>query len=184
MNRYIRLPTSFAAALLLSGALVSALGGGVSAMDRQVARGKYLTEIIPCTDCHTPGHFLGKSDMKRYLGGSDVGFEVPGLGVFYGSNLTPDKDTGLGNWTKEQIATAITTGKRPDGRILAPPMPVASFKSMTHDDALAIAAYLMSLPPIKNKIPGPFGPTQKPTSFVMQVVPPDKFTPTPPPPGK
>jgi mono/diheme cytochrome c family protein len=148
----------------------------------QVERGKYLTSIIPCTDCHTPGTFLGHPDMKRYLGGSDVGFEIPGLGVFYGSNITPDKETGIGKWTKEQIATAITSGKTPDGRILAPPMPVESFKHLTHRDALAIAAYLKTLPPIKNKVPGPFGAGEKPTSFVYQVLPPDKYVPTPPPP--
>src|ERR1041384_4506551 len=118
--------------------------------------------------------------MKRYLGGSEVGFEIPGLGVFYGPNLTPDEETGLGKWTKEQIATAITTGKRPDGRMLAPAMPVDSFKHLTHDDALAIAAYLKTLPAIKNKVPGPFGPNQKPTSFVYQVLPPDKYTATSP----
>jgi mono/diheme cytochrome c family protein len=150
----------------------------------QVERGKYLVSIIPCTDCHTPGTFLGHPDMSRSLGGSDVGFEVPGLGVFYGPNLTPDNDTGLGKWTLEQIATAITTGKRPDGRVLAPPMPVESFKHLTKADALAIAAYLKTLPPIKNKVPGPFGPGQKPTSFVYQVIPADKYVPTPPPPGK
>ena len=154
-----------------------------NAAETQVQRGKYLVSVIPCTDCHTPGTFLGKPDMKRYLGGSDVGFEVPGLGVFYGPNLTPDDETGLGKWTKEQIATAITTGKRPDGRILAPPMPVKSFEHLTHTDALAIAAYLKTLPRIKNKVPGPFGPTEKPTSFVYQVLPPNKYVPTPPPPS-
>jgi hypothetical protein len=118
--------------------------------------------------------------MNRYLGGSEVGFEIPGLGVFYGPNLTPDDETGLGKWTKEQIATAITQGKRPDGRILAPPMPVESFKNINHSDALAIAAYLKSLPVVKNKVPGPFGATEKPTSFVYQVLPPDKYVPTPP----
>src|SRR6185312_10040613 len=121
--------------------------------------------------------FLGKPDMKRYLGGSDVGFEVPGLGVFYGPNLTPDDETGLGKWTKEQIATA----KRPDGRILAPPMPVDSFKNLSHADALAIAAYLKTLPAVKHKVPGPFGPSEKPTSFVYQVIPPAKYAPTPTP---
>jgi len=172
--------------LRLSACVAFALSicGNANAADSQLARGKYLATIIPCTDCHTPGTFLGKPDMTKYLAGSDVGFEVPGLGVFYGSNLTPDKDTGLGSWTKEQIATAITTGKRPDGRILAPPMPVNSFKALGRSDAMAIAAYLKSLPPIKNKVPGPFGPSQKPTSFVYQVLPPDKYTPTPPPPGK
>jgi hypothetical protein len=61
-----------------------------NAAETQVQRGKYLVSVLPCTDCHTPGYFLGKPDMKRYLGGSDVGFEVPGLGVFYPPNLTPD----------------------------------------------------------------------------------------------
>ncbi len=150
-----------------------------SAADTELDRGKYLVSVIPCTDCHTPGSFLGKPDVKRYLDGSDVGFEVPGLGVCYAPNLTPDDETGLGKWTKDEIATAITTGKRPDGRILAPPMPVESFRHLTHSDALAIAAYLKSLPPIKNKVPGPFGVQQKPSSFVYQVLPPDKYEPTP-----
>jgi hypothetical protein len=178
-----RLPKSNVKSLLLLTAALAALGGSAQADDTPLARGKYLATIIPCTDCHTPGTFLGKPDMTRYLGGSDVGFEVPGLGVFYGPNLTPDKDTGLGNWTKEQIATAITTGKRPDGRILAPPMPVESFKALGWSDAMAIATYLKSLPPVKNQVPGPFGPGQKPTSFVYQVLPPNKYQPTPPPPG-
>lgn len=154
-----------------------------NAAETEVQRGKYLVSVIPCTDCHTPGTFLGKPDMKRYLAGSDVGFEVPGLGVFYAPNLTPDPETGLGNWSKQDIATAIKTGKRPDGRILAPPMPVESFKNLSHSDALAIAAYLKSLPAIKNQAPGPFGIHEKPSSFVYQVLPPDKYVPTPPPSG-
>jgi mono/diheme cytochrome c family protein len=171
-----RLPFAIAALSLLAAA------GQAGAADNQLARGKYLVSVIPCTDCHTPGTFLGKPDTARYLGGSDVGFEIPGLGVFYAPNLTSDKATGLGNWTNEQVATAITTGQRPDGRMLAPAMPVESFKHLTHDDALAIAAYLKSLPPIANKVPGPFGPGEKPTSFVYQVVPPDHYVPTPTPP--
>lgn len=160
-----------------------AWSGSAGAAENQLARGKYLTSVIPCTDCHTPGTFLGKPDTARYLGGSDVGFEIPGLGVFYAPNLTSDKETGLGNWSQEEIVTAITTGKRPDGRMLAPAMPIESLKHLTHADALAIAAYLKSLPPIKNKVPGPFGPAEKPTSFVYQVLPPDKYVPTPPPPS-
>ena len=89
------------------------------AADPQVERGKYLVAIGGCTDCHTPGHFFGHPDMARFLGGSDVGFGIPGHGVFVGPNLTPDKETGLGNWTAQQIVTAITTGERPDGRMLA-----------------------------------------------------------------
>jgi hypothetical protein len=116
-------------------------------------------------------------DAGRYLGGSDVGFEIPGLGVFVGPNLTPDKETGLGTWTSEQIVTALQTGVRPDGRILAPIMPWRSFAKLTRDDAMAIAAFLKSLPPLKHKVPGPFGPNEKPTVFVMKVVPPESAPP-------
>ena len=62
--------------------------------------------------------------------------------------------------------TAFTTGvMRPDGRILAPIMPYEDFKFLTKSDALAIAAYLKSLKPIKNAVPGPFGPNETPTTF-------------------
>ena len=84
--------------------------------DAQVARGRFLVTIAGCSDCHTPGALLGSPDMKRYLGGSDVGFAIPGVGVFVGQNLTPDKETGLGSWTDEQIIAAIRAGKTPEGR--------------------------------------------------------------------
>ncbi|MGH7041294.1 MAG: c-type cytochrome [Acetobacteraceae bacterium] len=140
-------------------------------MDRLVARGKYLVTIGGCTDCHTPGSFFGHPDMTRYLGGSDVGFAIPGQGVFVGANLTPDKKTGLGTWTTQQIVTAITTGVRPDGRILAPIMPWRAFSHLTRTDALAIAAYLRSLPPVAHKVAGPFGPNATPGVFVMALLP-------------
>ena len=137
----------------------------------EIARGKYLVGFGGCIDCHTRGYFFGKPDMPRALAGSEVGFEIPGLGVFYGPNLTPDKETGLGSWSKAQIVTALQKGTRPDGRQLAPIMPWKAFANLTKSDANAIAAYLKSLPPISNKVPGPFGPNEKPTSFVMKVVP-------------
>jgi mono/diheme cytochrome c family protein len=138
---------------------------------QQLDRGKYLVTLASCTDCHTPGYFFGKPDNARFLGGSEVGFEIPGLGVFHGPNLTPDNDTGLGKWTNAQIVAALKTGKRPDGRELAPAMPWRAFAEMTDADATAIAVYLKSLPPLSNKVPGPFGPNDKPTEFVMKVVP-------------
>src|SRR5688500_5411426 len=97
-------------------------------------RGKYLVTVTGCNDCHTPGDFFGKPDMTHFLGGSDVGFEMPGLGVFHGPNLTADKDTGLGSWTDAEIAIAMTTGKRPAGRELAPIMPFRAFANLTRDD--------------------------------------------------
>jgi mono/diheme cytochrome c family protein len=143
------------------------------AADReQVLRGKYLVTLGLCTDCHTPGYFFGKPDMGRYLGGSEVGFHIPDLGVFHGPNLTPDKETGLGNWSADDIVRAIQIGTRPDGRVLAPIMPWHAFAELTKPDAQAIAAFLKSLPPVPNKVPGPFGPTETPTSFVFKVLAP------------
>lgn len=142
------------------------------AADPLVERGKYLVTLGGCTDCHTPGHFLGKPDMARQFGGSEVGFEIPGLGVFHGPNLTSDKETGLGNWTDAQIVTALTKGARPDGRMLAPIMPYQALAALTPDDARAMVAYLRSLPPVKNKVPGPFGPSETPSAFVLKIVPP------------
>ena len=140
--------------------------------EQQVARGKYLVAVIGCGDCHTAGYFFGKPDMPHALGGSDVGFEIPQLGVFVAPNLTSDAETGLGDWTKEQIAAALQTGKRPDGRELAPIMPWRDLASLTRDDAMAIAAYLKSLPPITNKVAGPFGAGVRPTVPVMKIVAP------------
>ena len=137
-----------------------------------VARGKYLVNISGCNDCHTPGYFMGKPDAARFLGGSDVGFEIPGLGTFVGPNLTPDKATGLGNWTDAQVLKALQTGQRPDGRMLAPIMPWHAFAGLTPEDANGIVAFLRSLPPVSNKVPGPFGPSEAPTTFVMKIVPP------------
>lgn len=139
----------------------------------QIERGQYLVNLGGCNDCHTPGYFLGKPDPSRRLAGSDVGFEIPGTGIFVGSNLTPDRDTGLGNWTREDIMTAVQTGVRPDGRILAPIMPWRAFAELTKSDAGAIADYLISLPPISQKVPGPFGPDEKPNLLVMKVTAPD-----------
>jgi mono/diheme cytochrome c family protein len=155
----------------------------INAANSAVARGKYLVTFGSCTDCHTPGSFFGKPDMTKFLGGSDVGFAIPGLGVFVGPNLTPDKQTGLGNWTEEQIVTALTTGKTPDGRILAPVMPWHAYANLTKGDALAIAAYLKSLPPVSHPVGGPYGPSQTPAEFVMVVVPPAVYSSLPKPGG-
>jgi mono/diheme cytochrome c family protein len=155
--------------------------GSARAADDQVARGSYLVEFGGCGDCHTPGHFAGKND-PRILGGSDVGFGIPGVGVFVGPNLTPDKATGLGNWTDQQIANAITKGERPDGRILSPIMPWKGFSHLLPSDVMAIVAYLRTLKPVVHQVPGPFGPNQEPTVPVMTIVSPTLYATFKPPP--
>jgi mono/diheme cytochrome c family protein len=115
--------------MVLSAAVAAVTVGIVGywraeAADReQVNRGKYLVTLGLCTDCHTLGYFFGKPDMARFLAGSEVGFEVPGLGVFHGRNLTPDVETGIGTWSAE-------TGTRPDGRILASIMPWHALRNL------------------------------------------------------
>src|SRR5258706_7777240 len=118
---WMRRPKMRTLIFLLVAIMIAAATGAAGADDKptsRIERGKYLVEFGGCNDCHTPGYFLGKADTSRYLGGSDVGFEIPD-GVYAGPNLTPDKETGLGSWSREDINTALQTGVRPDGRILA-----------------------------------------------------------------
>lgn len=151
-----------------------------SADDAQIARGRYLVTIAGCSDCHTPGALLGSPDMKRYLGGSDVGFAIPGAGVFVGQNLTPDQETGLGGWTDAQIIAAMRTGKTPDGRELSPVMPYPALSHLADADAQAIVAFLKSLPSVTHQVKN-FGPNDKVTVSVSAVLPPDVFNALPAP---
>jgi hypothetical protein len=108
--------------------------------------------------------------MQRPLAGSEVGFQIPGLGIFYPPNLTPDPETGLGKWREDDIIKAVRTGVRPDGRQLVPIMPYHSYSKLTDADAKAVASYLKSLKPVHNKVPGPIGPNEKPTAAYLSVV--------------
>jgi mono/diheme cytochrome c family protein len=117
-----------------------------------------------------PGIFLGKPDMNRPLAGSEVGFQIPGVGIFYPPNLTPDPETGLGKWSEADIIKAVRTGVRPDGRQLAPVMPYHSYSKLTDTDAKALVSYLKSMRPVKNQVPGPIGPNEKPTAAYLTVV--------------
>lgn len=155
--------------ILLGGLALAGCGPSGTTQD-PVKRGEYLVSQMACGDCHTPGHFLGKPDMSKALAGSDVGFEVPGLGYFWGPNLTPDKETGLGSWSEAAILLALREGTRPDGRKLAPTMPWMAYAKLTDEDAKAIVAYLKSLAPISNKAPGPFGPSETPTAPYQKII--------------
>lgn len=144
--------TSFAAGALV---LAVAAGGAVRA-DRLLERGQYLSRVMDCGGCHTPMTASGPDFARAYTGG--LGFEVPGLGVFFAPNLTGDRETGLGGWSDEEILAAVTRGERPDGRILAPIMPYASYAALTPEDGAALVAWLRSLQAVESRVPGPFGP--------------------------
>lgn len=165
----MRLPAAIA--VLCTVAISPSLTSGQTpASGDRFKRGEYLASIMDCAGCHTPGKFLGKPDFSRAFGGSEVGFRIPGLGIFYPPNLTPDRETGLGNWSEADIVKAVRTGARPDGRVLAPAMPYENYGKLTDADALALAAYFKSLKPVRNAVPAPLGPSEKPTSPYFDVV--------------
>ena len=154
-------------------ALALAAPTGAAGADGKVKHGEYLAAIMDCGGCHTPGHLMGKPDSSRYLAGSDVGFEIPGRGIFYPPNLTPDRETGLGAGSAAEIVNAVRNGARPDGRALVPVMPYHSYARLTDEDAAALVAYLKSLKPIRNKAPALTGPNEKPKAPFLRVIVPE-----------
>ncbi len=130
----------------------------LSATSMPAARGAYLARITGCIGCHTPRLHDGGVAESRLMSGGD--HPIAGnLGRFFPPNVTPDKVTGLGDWTVSDIAKAIKTGRTPDGRILSSAMPWRTqFSAMTDADVGAIALYLQSLPAIRNAVPPPLPP--------------------------
>lgn len=143
------------------------LGMSVGRAETPLECGTYLMEsIVACGNCHTPKGPDGSAPIaERELAG---GFVI-NLPVFraVAPNITPDKDTGIGNWTDDQIIEAIRNGKRPDGTTIGPPMPIAFYRGMSDGDVRALVAYLHTVKPIhhvvekstyKNPLPPSYGP--------------------------
>jgi mono/diheme cytochrome c family protein len=136
----------------LAALALAAFGMPALAESELLERGRYLSQIMDCGGCHTQGALIGQPDPKLDLAGSTIGFEVPGYGYVYPPNLTSDPETGLGQWSVEDIQRAVTTGERPDGRILVV-MPWPHYSHLTPEDATALASYIKSLPPTPHKVP-------------------------------
>ena len=121
-----------------------------------IERGRYLVNHVSlCGDCHTPRNSIGVLDQSLYLAGTSkkngpLGEEVP--------NITPDKETGIGDWKREDIVELLISGTKPDLDNVQGLMYEViqgtphGYKDMKKEDALAIAVYLKSVPAIKNKI--------------------------------
>jgi mono/diheme cytochrome c family protein len=105
-----------------------------------VERGAYLARAADCMVCHTT------KDGKEYAGG--LGFKLP-FGTLYSTNITPDKESGIGNYSDQDFLNAVHRGTRRDGARLYPAMPYTSYTYITDADALAIKAYLFSLAPVR-----------------------------------
>jgi len=118
----------------------------------RVAYGAYLAgPVAHCIECHTPMGPEGHMDYEHKLAAG--GFEIPGpWGISVSANITPHPTTGIGAWSDAEIEQAIRKGVRPDGGLLAPPMPYYGYAGMSDADMAAIIAYLRSLPPIENAV--------------------------------
>ena len=125
----------------------------------RVDRGRYLVEgILGCGNCHTPKTAEGEPIASRNLSGG-LTFSVPPFGGV-ASNITPDRETGIGSWSDDDIKRAIVEGRRPShGRLanteLAVVMPTSFIKALTPPDLDAVVAYLRSVPPIRNEVAPP-----------------------------
>lgn len=118
-----------------------------------VERGAYLAEgVMTCVSCHTP-RGPGGLDLPRALSGG-LQFDEPPFKVT-ASNITPDRETGIGAWSDAELKSFLVTGIKPDGIEAAPVMPTAFYPVLTTRDRDALVAYLRSVPAIKRKTPTP-----------------------------
>jgi len=158
-----------------------------TATSAKAARGHYLVSTSGCHDCHTPfklGPNGPEPDMSRALSGHPQALVMPPApqlppgpwlvtmaatntafagpwGVSFTANLTPDADTGLGQWTLKNFTDTIRTGRHMGrGRPVLPPMPVPVYNNFTDDDLEAVYSYLRTIPPISNRVPEPLPPAQ------------------------
>ena len=124
--------------------------------EQRLARGKYLAESVSaCMEWPTP-HDWSKPASPLTPGMIGAGEVIPLTGLpgrVVAPNLTPDRETGAGTWTDDQLARAIREGIGHDGRALFPAMPYSSYRALSDEDMASIILYLRSLPPVRNPLP-------------------------------
>jgi mono/diheme cytochrome c family protein len=126
--------------------------------DPEVERGEYLVSAVAvCGDCHTPRNKDGSFDTTRLLAGNpafaDIAPKTKGMGLVPSKNLTPDPETGLGDWSDDEIKNAMLNGMDNEGEPLFAIMPYYVLHNMSEEDADAIVAYLRSIPAVEQEIP-------------------------------
>ena len=126
--------------VLLCVAALPLTAGAQPASQAEITRGKYVYGATGGCGCHTKPKDLVNAGGRRYDGP---------YGTVYSSNITPDRETGIGAWTDEQVITAIRLGRRPNGERLVPVHPYTVFNGMAGEDLRALVAYLRTLPPVK-----------------------------------
>ena len=121
---------------------------------QRLARGEYLVHVTACMECHAPHQWTAHDapiPPNMVAAGQDMSV-LKGLpGRIIAPNISPDPETGAGNWTDDQLARAIREGISHDGRALFPLMPYPDFRAMSDGDLASIIVYLRSLPPVHQK---------------------------------
>lgn len=125
--------------------------------EERAARGKHLFEnVAGCDGCHSPQDFSRAGGPVVAYGRGQGGVFPSTLGLpgrVVAPNLTPDRETGLGNWTDGEKIRAIREGIGKDGRALFPLMPYGNYRNMSDEDVYALVVYLNMLTPIRNELP-------------------------------
>ncbi|HEV8438493.1 MAG TPA: cytochrome c [Methylomirabilota bacterium] len=134
------------AAILVAALLLLSAAPVLAASADEIARGKYIYGATGGCGCHT------KIKTKEPVNSGGRRYDGP-FGTVYSSNITPDRETGIGGWTDEQIIAAVRLGRRPDGGRLVPVHPFTVFNGMAEEDLRAVVAYLRTLPPVKRATP-------------------------------
>jgi mono/diheme cytochrome c family protein len=143
----------FRFAVISFAAFVAAFGS--ASAQTPVERGRYLVEgILTCGNCHSPRGPGGVVDTTKLYSGGPQEWDTPAFKV-KGSNITPDRESGIGNWSAADVKRAIQDGMRPNGVPLAPIMPFAFYKVFTTSDIDAVIAYLRSTPAVRNEVQAP-----------------------------
>jgi mono/diheme cytochrome c family protein len=141
------------------------------ATPQRMARGKYLVDgVIGCFGCHSDVDWSkpGAPPMAGREGAGHI-WADQNLPWLVAPNITPDKETGIGNWSDDSLARAIREGIGHDDRVLFPLMPYQSYQQMSDEDVASIIVYLRSVPAIRNQLPITKMPF--PLNFLMQNVP-------------
>jgi mono/diheme cytochrome c family protein len=133
------LPVLVSSSLLIGASQIAAVAQQAATPDL-LAKGEYLARAGDCIACHTA------PEGKLFAGG--LAMKTP-FGTLYTSNITPDPQTGIGTWSSDQFYSMMHNGRFPDGGLVYPAMPFASYTKVTRADSDAIFAYLRSIAPVR-----------------------------------
>lgn len=158
--------------------------GEVERRQARLDRGRYLVDgVLHCFACHSEVDWKaeGAQPVESTKGGGSVFPEELPFKVV-APNISPDRETGAGTWTDEQLARAIRDGIGHDGRVLFPIMPYMHFRALPDDDLASVIAYLRSIRPVRNtpgktELPPPVKAALQAPPAAGSVPPPDLSTP-------